>query len=1092
MPYLRRLARVFNVRHGEERLVLLLLLHSFFIGISGTLTDTAANALFLVRYEAQLLPMAYIIAALVTIVVGLIYAWLEPRLSFGRLLGANLLTIVAGLAFFGLSFTITDAPWPAMMALVGYNVLWVLASLEFWGLAGRVFNVRQAKRLFGLIGAGEVLAAIVSGAAVTPLLQFVETPSLFYIAAGASVFSFVMMLYIVRRFLPGGDTQDAAEPAAHAAATSTVAMLKERYLLLIFMLASVAITTFYFVDNAFLLQVQQQYPDSAALASFLGIFNSISGFLQLFTLAVLSGWLLSRFGVMVGLLVLPLSLAAGASLVIAADRLGAVAGTVFLLFFAVRLADRAFRYTLNRASVLVLYQPLSTSQRLRVQAVTESIIEPLAGVLAGLVLLYLNTALGFSAVDLLLAMLLVVVVWMAVVVLLSRQYVQVLVRALNRRWLQGVELRLNDSASLKVLEQALNSSYPGEVVYALQMLEAGEHPALDQYLYTLIAHPLPEVRPEVLKMIARREMKAAQPELIARLVDEPLPAIKGQVLQVLAALGAESVVLPYLDHPLPDVRLGAIVGLLKWGDGRSFEAARQCFDGLEKSESSEQRIFAGHVIGAAGLNEHYRSLMRLLLDQDVLVRQAALNAVPQVQHAALWPLVAENLLSRHVGVAAVHAMSSGGDQTLVHLERIFSRPGQPRHVLIRVLRVLGRIRSEAAVRWLNERIDYPDKFLRYFVLEALRQCGYRVAGPAIQAVERQIQEEVAWAAHLLAAMMDIGEENAATRLLYNSLQGDLLRTQSRIFLLMTFLYDPATILTMRENLSHRSAYRQAYALELLESAVAPELRVQVLPLLESQNPARQLRRLSERYPQTAVGAEERLRMILSQEQGAGFSPWVRACAAYCAVNMGRPGLTDELVTLLADPDAITHETAVWALHQLAPGLYQLYVEKLERGEAGSGTITRATITRIEQEIRGERGMLLTIEKVIILKTVSIFSEVPEDLLAEIATLLETREAAAGQAIIVKGEMGDCMYIIARGRVRVHDGERVIAMLGEREVVGELALLDAEPRNASVTAEEDTVLLRLGQDPFYELISTNTEVVRGIMRVLTRRLRASTG
>ncbi len=135
-------------------------------------------------------------------------------------------------------------------------------------------------------------------------------------------------------------------------------------------------------------------------------------------------------------------------------------------------------------------------------------------------------------------------------------------------------------------------------------------------------------------------------------------------------------------------------------------------------------------------------------------------------------------------------------------------------------------------------------------------------------------------------------------------------------------------------------------------------------------------------------------------------------------------------------------------------------------------------------------MLLTIEKVIILKTVNIFSETPEDLLVNIAAIVEEVEVPAGTQIIQKGDIGDYMYIIADGEVRVHDADRTIAHLGEREVVGDLALLDAEPRNASVTTVTDSLLLRLSQDAFYELLADHTEVVRGIIRVLARRLRAS--
>jgi CRP-like cAMP-binding protein len=134
-------------------------------------------------------------------------------------------------------------------------------------------------------------------------------------------------------------------------------------------------------------------------------------------------------------------------------------------------------------------------------------------------------------------------------------------------------------------------------------------------------------------------------------------------------------------------------------------------------------------------------------------------------------------------------------------------------------------------------------------------------------------------------------------------------------------------------------------------------------------------------------------------------------------------------------------------------------------------------------------MLSTAEKVALLRAVSIFAETPEDILVEVASVLKPLEFRAGETIIHKGDCGDCMYIIVEGRVRAHDGERTLNYLGVADVFGEMALLDAEPCVASVTAPEDTCLLRLDQAPFQELMTTRPEVARGIVRVLNRHLRA---
>jgi hypothetical protein len=150
---------------------------------------------------------------------------------------------------------------------------------------------------------------------------------------------------------------------------------------------------------------------------------------------------------------------------------------------------------------------------------------------------------------------------------------------------------------------------------------------------------------------------------------------------------------------------------------------------------------------------------------------------------------------------------------------------------------------------------------------------------------------------------------------------------------------------------------------------------------------------------------------------------------------------------------------------------------------------RACALYIASDPKGNSAMLSTIEKVIILKTVSVFSQTPDDVLAEVAGLLEEVETVEGETIFDKGDLGDSLYVIVDGKVRVHDGDRLLNYLGEREVFGEMALLDPEPRLASVTTVEPTRFFRLAQAPFYELMADHPEVATGIIRVLTGHLRA---
>jgi CRP-like cAMP-binding protein len=136
-----------------------------------------------------------------------------------------------------------------------------------------------------------------------------------------------------------------------------------------------------------------------------------------------------------------------------------------------------------------------------------------------------------------------------------------------------------------------------------------------------------------------------------------------------------------------------------------------------------------------------------------------------------------------------------------------------------------------------------------------------------------------------------------------------------------------------------------------------------------------------------------------------------------------------------------------------------------------------------------QSKLLLFEKVLVLKALGIFSETPETILSELAPLMKEEEVETDQVLFNEGEIGDCMYIIYKGEVRIHKGKATLAILKEKEVFGELSLLDSETRSASATAHTDCFLFKIDQEPFYELLETRTEIAKGFIKILCQRLRA---
>jgi len=124
----------------------------------------------------------------------------------------------------------------------------------------------------------------------------------------------------------------------------------------------------------------------------------------------------------------------------------------------------------------------------------------------------------------------------------------------------------------------------------------------------------------------------------------------------------------------------------------------------------------------------------------------------------------------------------------------------------------------------------------------------------------------------------------------------------------------------------------------------------------------------------------------------------------------------------------------------------------------------------------------------------LFADLEDRELSQIAAVAKTRRYAKDDVIFHADESGDVFCLIREGQVKVtmispEGKEIILSLLGPGDFFGEIALLDDEPRSASVAAVEPTHLLRLDQAPFYELIADRPEVAIGLIRVLTGHLRA---
>lgn len=1024
--------------------------------------ETIAFALFIREFGTRNLPYAYIVTAVLAPSAAFFFLRLGRRVSFQTLELTNVAFQMVCCTLFWLLLISPAAHWTTLLLPAWFQTHIILINVAVWSLAGRVFDLRQSKRLFGLVGAGTWIANIFGGFIVAPLVAAFGTDQMMLAAAIVAAGGLWLMWTILRIELPAGRSPRSA--AAGAARRSTMPVRDDqptrRYIRLILAYICLWWIAFYFLDNIFYDRASIQFQDTAQLAKALGLQLSATGVLALITSLAGIGYVLRRYGLQAAFLAMPVVCGVAVGALAIAGSLGQTS-VLFWLAVVARLFNVAWGFSFSQSALVISYQPLPSERRGQVQTLAEGIVQPLAIGFAGLALLGLNTLLGLRAVGLSWFFVGIIILLCAVIVLMNRQYPQVLSSALARRqWGGGTAAAPADQASRDLLRAALGSPHPATVIYGLEMLERADPAAIAQMLPQLLRHQSAEVRRAAFERIEQIQLRGAAQAVQDALGSESEPAVRAAALQALAALlepQALGQLVGQVAAPDPQIRRGALVGLLRYGGEPEQQLAHGHVLQLAASASTDERALAAQILAELGTSRFEAQAQALLADHDTEVRREALKLAARQRDPQLWPAVAQASAAPGTTRLAVRALAAGGQAALPAIEAALAQPTLAQRQLIALINACGRIRGEQVIQLLSSKLGHPDNDVRAAVLEALSASGYRAA--MAESVRAQIRTEAAQAAWIAAALVDIGDD-PQLRPVQAALHLATRRLADRLCLWLSFLYDPPMMLRARSALAQGQGAQYAYALEILDTQLPTDLKSLVLPIAEDLPPRERLSRLAAAFPQRQQSRAERLLAIIDGPEARWCSAWARACALFAAGGLPARECLPAVQAAVSADDALVRETAIWALARLEPAASQ-----------------------------GDHRMLSTIEKVLILKQVDVFQQTPDDVLADIAALLEELEIPADETIFHKGDLGDSLYIVVGGRLRVDDGERLLNHLGERDVFGEMALLDAEPRVASVTAVEPTRLLRLDQAPFYELIVDRPEVAIGLIRVLTARLRA---
>lgn len=491
-------------------------------------------------------------------------------------------------------------------------------------------------------------------------------------------------------------------------------------------------------------------------------------------------------------------------------------------------------------------------------------------------------------------------------------------------------------------------------------------------------------------------------------------------------------ILPLLSDPEPAARAQTIRTL------RALSAPVEHIANLLDDSSPLVQIEAALTLLRRESHQHARDILRrIAVFGNLDERKAALNAMAEWGDREAFAFIA-NEINDHgappsIRRAAALALAACGHEAIPALTSTLG-DDEP------------SVREGAAMALAqigNEVVPTPLAALEDHAREdgALIALGLLQVASHAHEIKKYAARQIQFALQHEDMARNIPSENERAMLLKDSLHASAVQDGIRALLALATLSDRESIHVAIENLQSRSMTQRANALETLESVRESGL---IRPLLQVwETPDSPL-------PQSDYAQGTTL-SLLHDSDG-----WIRACAAFA--TQGQPEMR-EVIQDLAKTDSLIRDF-------------------LNQGEPMD---TRTTLP--------------IMERVLLLRRVPLLADLTPNDLQRVASLATEHHIDADEVLFEQGDLGEEMYVIVHGNVRIMvragETEKEFVRRGVGEVIGEMSVISGEPRNASVIAAEETHLLCLDRRNFEGLLRERPEVGLAVMRVLCIRLKEAT-
>ncbi len=1046
------LKKLFNINQGEGFPTLILFLH-FFAYVAISITGSAArDAYFLNMVDRKYLPLMFLAVAIVLSIVIEIYS----RLSKNK----DLSTIVSGtgIIFIATLFAIQKnlEGWVIPFLYVWKDVIDAIIITQFWLIASQVFDPRQAKRLFGLLGAGGALAAIIIGSSIKQFVSVFGSENLLF-ATMSFLLVVILMANLIRpyRNINEQKNSNSKKDSQKDEKKSFSPYLKS--LAIIIGLAAVASRV---VDYQFKITAVAAFPEQDDLVNFFGQYYAVTGIATMVIQLFITSRLLSRFGILVAILVLPTLFMTGA--------IGFLMSPVLAAVYISKFSDQVFRFTLHNASIQLLWIPVKNTIKNRLKPVIEGSIraslEGVSGILIFLSITVFNVPIHYLSISIVL----IAIYWINKSFTLKKLYVKELQSAIEKRELNFEELTLDiqDEAMVKTINEALKNNDESQQILALEMIKDIPLTPWKDSLNDLLNNGEITVKKEILS-ISFDDENIITNQTIIDLINN-VPDLETESIEIAGKRRlrkALPIIMDRIDSVNKEKQI-IFAAAIRNIDPDSSNKEKELL--LDAFNTNDENICSLAIRQMKNDKEILpdEKLAEYLNQESSMVRDATLSVAESRASTSLLPHIIQCLSDPRCAIPARSALQAYDDNVVVELLiKHVQRQNVEKSLIIGVIRTIKNYPTKNSIDLLLSAVSPKVPPIQSEAVDSLINIARELPLDENQIIitKKELIKTSRYAYEKIIALSQINEDED-NQLLRYLLQNEV-RKLIPVIMKLGILDKPETpIETYIQYVLNNETDKLPYVLEFFENIFSKEERRIVNSLIDN------------------IPIEEKCEVAKNH-----FDDLTTNINQFLGYYIGT---IQELKVALTLDYAFRNNN-------------QEILEKANWNEFPDSFIIKDIITRHAKNNpdslnrwpindylldSNQLTMYSTLEKAMILKSVDLFASIPSQELIRVAQIAEEEEYQPGTSLCKEGDFGDCMYIIANGKVKVHKGDRTLVELEKGAFVGDMALLDQEPRSADLTISAETTLLKISQDAFYELMSSNFEIMNGILKIISSRLR----